>query len=70
MVKSNSLIQLWRLYYSNSCIYEGTIFNDKREGYGTLKYPETFIYVGQFKNDNFDGKGLYTDLKNGDTYEG
>ena len=48
--------------------YMKRIKNDKFNGKGTFKFNGD-IYVGEFKNGNFYGNGIYK-YKNGDIYEG
>lgn len=35
---------------------------DKKEGYGSLKNDDGRIYIGNWKNDQFHGKGILIDL--------
>ena len=43
----------------NSQIYEGTIHNKKRDGYGVLyDKKNNFKYKGDWKNDKKHGKGI------------
>ena len=51
-------------------VYEGEFQNGIRHGRGVFRYYETGdVYIGQWANDNKNGKGKYT-WKNGDTYDG
>lgn len=44
-------------YIKNEGEYEGQFLNGFKNGNGTLRYKNVFIYKGNFKNDLFDGKG-------------
>ena len=50
-------------------IYEGDFVNSLREGYGILK-TNRIHYIGQFKDDKLNGKGIIEFLKEGHKYEG
>lgn len=50
-------------------IYEGEISNDKKDGHGVLEKEGQFTYIGQFKNDQFNGMGKLF-LDNGEIMEG
>lgn len=47
-----------------SCWYEGEMVDGKAHGHGTLMYTtgefEGDKYVGQMKNNRFNGQGTYT----------
>ncbi|CAD8196889.1 unnamed protein product [Paramecium pentaurelia] len=47
--------------------YVGEFQQDKRHGQGYIKYSNKQQYKGQFENDFFQGKGIYT-LQDQDTY--
>lgn len=49
-------------------IYEGDWDKDKKHGFGKF-YTNVGVYVGEFKEDFFDGQGKMT-WKNNDVYEG
>ena len=49
-------------------IYEGDWHNDKKHGFGTFN-TNVGTYVGEFKEDFFDGNGTMK-WKNNDIYEG
>lgn len=68
MKEDDPTSDIWLIKYSNDITYEGQINDIKREGYGTLKVPNKFIYTGFFKDDKFDGKGIYEDLENKDVF--
>ena len=56
---------------SDNYIYEGKLDENKiKEGYGKLTYKYGEIYIGQFKNDKFHGKGVLYYKKNKTKYEG
>ena len=44
-------------YIKNEGEYEGQFLNGFKNGNGTLRYKNVFIYKGNFKNDLFEGKG-------------
>ena len=56
--------------FANGDIYEGQFENGLRHGNGTLKFAngKNNVYVGEFKNDKFEGKGILT--VNDNIYEG
>ena len=57
-------------YYVNGDIYEGNWKNNKKDGEGTLVYQnDSRTYVGQFKNDLFNGWGTLH-IIGGEKYEG
>ena len=41
-------------------VYEGTIKDNKPEGYGSLKNTQGIIYEGNFKNGKLNGEGIYS----------
>lgn len=43
---------------TDSCYQGGLGINYKKEGKGIVIYDDGFLYVGEFKNDNFHGSGL------------
>ena len=46
------------LFYSDGTQYTGDFFNSKRQGYGTLIWPNMLqSYTGQFFNNKMHGKG-------------
>lgn len=49
--------------------YQGEFLNGKKEGKGTLVFPDGTKYIGEFRNDTFNGNGLLI-LKIGESYEG
>jgi len=44
--------------------YEGSWFDNKKNGYGTLRNLDNEIYEGNFSDDKFNGAGKYFFLKN------
>lgn len=47
------------IYPFENTIYVGEFKNLKREGWGTLFYPNKDRYIGEWKNDTMDGPGFY-----------
>ena len=39
-------------------VYEGDFVNNKKEGYGTMKWKDGYIYQGEFKNNQMNGYGI------------
>lgn len=54
--------------WSNDVWYEGDYFHGKRQGKGTMHYPDGY-YIGDWVNGIEQGKGKYC-FNNGDIYEG
>ena len=54
---------------SKNNLYTGDFVNSKREGFGEL-YTNRIQYIGEFKEDKLDGKGIIEFLKEGHKYEG
>ena len=54
---------------SKNNIYIGDFVNSKREGVGEL-YTNRIHYIGEFKEDKLNGKGIIEFLKEGHKYEG
>ena len=50
-------------------LYIGDFVNSQREGYGEL-HTNRIHYIGDFKEDKLDGKGVIEFLKEGHKYEG
>ena len=50
-------------------LYKGSFVDDKKVGFGTYVSPSSFEYEGEWKDDNYNGKGKKT-WRNGDIYEG
>ena len=50
-------------------LYIGDFVNSQREGYGELN-TNRIHYIGEFKEDKLDGKGVIEFLKEGHKYEG
>jgi hypothetical protein len=61
------------ILYSNGDFYKGEwklgYSNGNGECKGKFGFSEEFIYVGEFKNNNFHGNGIFT-WSNSDYYEG
>lgn len=56
--------------YPNGCRYAGSFFNDKRQGFGKVWYPNGIgIYTGDWHDNKRHGTGSMI-FANGDTYEG
>ena len=68
-IKENNFNITGIYYLANGKIYEGTIENYKINGYGRIWENGNINYVGQFKNEVFDGFGTQY-LKNGSIYKG
>lgn len=49
--------------------YIGNFINGKREGSGSIVFPDGRKYVGEFKNDMYCGHGIFT-FENGEKYIG
>ena len=45
-------------YYPNGT-YKGNWVNDKKHGYGQYNFNNGDIYIGEFRNDKIDGKGVF-----------
>eukprot|EP00823_Brevimastigomonas_motovehiculus_P004347 TRINITY_DN2858_c0_g1_i1.p1 TRINITY_DN2858_c0_g1~~TRINITY_DN2858_c0_g1_i1.p1 ORF type:complete len:358 (-),score=83.99 TRINITY_DN2858_c0_g1_i1:87-1160(-) len=54
---------------SNGAKFTGAYINNKREGLGTMYYPDKTVYTGEWKNNKRNGHGTYT-YANGDKYCG
>ena len=54
---------------SNNSLYTGDFVNSQREGFGEL-YTNRFHYIGEFKDNKLNGKGIIEFLKEGHKYEG
>ena len=39
--------------------YDGNFVNNKKEGFGTCRYKNGASYSGEWKNDKYDGKGVF-----------
>ena len=50
--------------------YEGEMVNDKKEGKGKLVFKNGEFYIGKFKDNKFNGKGVYYYKKNKIKYMG
>lgn len=47
-------------YKSDGSVYVGEFRNGKKDGYGTITYNSVTRYSGQWKDDEFNGKGTHT----------
>ena len=54
---------------SNNSLYTGDFVNSLREGFGEL-YTNRIHYIGEFKENKLNGKGIIEFLKEGHKYEG
>lgn len=57
----NSFTGVDTIYYPNGSTYTGTIIRGKRDGYGRMFFTyegKTYAYVGEWKNDVRNGKGV------------
>ena len=54
---------------SRGNLYVGDFIDSKRDGYGEL-YTNKIHYIGEFKDDKLNGKGIIEFLKEGHVYEG
>ena len=62
-------IKIEKLIFEN--YYEGELkYNQIKEGYGRLIFKNGEIYIGQFHNDKYNGKGVLYYKKNKEKYEG
>ena len=50
--------------------YEGEMVNDKKEGNGRLVFKNGNFYVGQFKKNKYNGKGIFYYKRNAIKYMG
>ena len=55
--------------YENGGFYEGEYFKGKKQGFGQLKIPGHYDYLGEFDNNQFSGHGIKT-FSNKSKYEG
>lgn len=47
------------MYYYNGDKYEGSWYQDKRQGKGTYVFSTGAYYKGQWQNDEKNGKGVF-----------
>src|SRR5690606_27847137 len=67
-VNSSGVPHGWgKIDYSTGDIYEGDWVNGLREGSGRELMANGDMYIGQFKDNRRNGKGVFS---NGDTYDG
>jgi hypothetical protein len=62
------------IMFSSGAMYEGQLLNDKKHGFGKLKFARDDFkgrdyYIGLFKDGKFNGNGKLV-WKHGDVYEG
>jgi hypothetical protein len=57
-------------YVSELEKYEGIWKEDKKDGFGKIKFKDGMKYEGEFKNNKFNGKGKIKFLQEGHVYEG
>jgi hypothetical protein len=71
-VENGKYKQFYTIQYNDKSIYEGEVDkNFLKNGNGTLRYENGQIYQGEFKNDQFNGKGLlFTPLINRMSHNG
>ena len=58
-----------KIHYSDGSLYIGMMNNGIRQGKGIYYFSHKEIYGGDWKQDRFDGNGIYI-YDNGDIYEG
>lgn len=58
------------MHYEDGDLYEGEWIEDKREGYGVMKFVDNLKYKGEFKSDALNGKGTLYDKDDNVLYEG
>ena len=46
------------MQFLNGDSYDGFWFEDKRQGYGVLRYVKGDVYEGEWHNDRMHGKGI------------
>jgi hypothetical protein len=46
--------------YMNGDVYQGNIKDNKRNGYGVMKWKDGDIYMGNWNDDNMNGEGKIT----------
>ena len=64
---TNSKVEIQKL---ENGTYEGELINNIKEGNGKFIYNDGEFYIGQFKNNKFNGKGVIFYDKNKIKYEG
>lgn len=50
--------------------YEGDFVNSKEHGNGMYQYSNGSCYIGEFRNDYFEGNGTYTSARSNDITHG
>ena len=58
------------MHYEDGDLYEGDWIEDKREGFGVMKFVDNLKYEGEFKGDALNGKGTLYDSGDNVLYEG
>ena len=52
------------IFYENGCVYVGDTINYSiKDGAGMMQFPDWSIFIGVFKNDKNNGKGIYNNKK-------
>ena len=64
---NNSKVEIQKL---ENGIYEGELINNIKEGHGNLTFNNGEFYIGYFKNNKFNRKGVLFYDKNKIKYEG
>lgn len=62
-------LKVGTITHQNGDIYEGSILNNKAEGYGMLKFKNGCLYIGEFRKNIQHGKGMEIFVDNS-KYEG
>lgn len=63
------MVLLIREFESSKIVYKGEYKNNKKDGYGELKWKKGGMYIGTFKEGKRHGYGEYKD-ENGILYKG
>lgn len=53
---------IWNRGFHSGDVYDGEYKNNKKEGFGVMKYANGTVYEGQFKNNERHGHGMYDAL--------
>lgn len=57
------------LIYKSGRIFEGEWSNENRNGRGFEQFTDGSKYIGMYKDNKADGKGVFT-WRNGEIYDG
>ena len=57
------------MIYRSGRIYEGEWLNEHRNGRGFEQFTDGSKYIGMYKDNKADGKGVFT-WRNGEIYDG